>query len=54
MACWSDYTNDNEAVGECPLCGEDVDVYGDTILQCWVYSPIACVFCERCPCDGNC
>jgi hypothetical protein len=41
------------AVGECPECGESVDIDGDTLDRCG-YSPEQCEVCGCAPCDDSC
>lgn len=43
----------NTPVGECPDCGEEIDVYGDAVTGCF-HSPIICETCGSAPCEEYC
>jgi ribosomal protein L37AE/L43A len=53
MCCDPTDDNDNEAVGECPECGAEIDKNGDSIIWSCKWSP-ACETCGDAPCDGSC
>lgn len=43
-----------DTVGECPDCGGDVDIDGDTTEEACSYSPIDCDLCGSASCDESC
>lgn len=51
--CCDPWDRRDEAIGECPECGEPVDSDGDAVVGC-TYSPKACDTCGSCPCDLSC
>ncbi len=51
MCCAS--CNDNTPVGECKVCGGDVDADGESTNQC-EYSSVQCSVCHSAPCDESC
>ena len=51
--CCDGWDYSEEAVDECPACGEDVDADGDAVRGC-SYSPEDCDTCGAAPCDGSC
>ncbi len=52
MCC--DPIEPEEAVGDCPNCGEPVDKDGESALRGCYYSPILCFTCNDRPCDLSC
>lgn len=53
MCCDGWEARPEDTVGECPLCGGDVDADGDTTEAGCFYSP-SCPQCGAAPCDGSC
>lgn len=53
MCCDGYDARPEDTVGECPLCGGDVDADGDTTEAGCNYSP-RCSQCGYSPCDGSC
>lgn len=51
--CADGWDNSEDAVGECPECGEKVDSEGDAVVGC-NYSPVQCTTCGSRPCDQSC
>ena len=43
-----------DTVGQCPLCGCDVDKDGQSTEEMCNYSPVVCVKCGDRPCDFSC
>ncbi len=53
MCCDGWEARPKETVGQCPVCGGDVDVDGDTTEAGCNYSS-RCPECGDAPCDGAC
>lgn len=53
MCCDPYDARPEDTVGQCPVCGGDVDSCGDTTEEGCRYSP-CCKECGRSPCDGSC
>lgn len=53
MCCDGWDSQDEDTVGECPVCGGPVDADGDTTEAGCNYSP-RCKTCGSAPCDGSC
>jgi hypothetical protein len=51
--CADGWDHSEDAVGECPECGEGVDKDGDAVQGC-NYSPYTCKTCGARPCDQSC
>ncbi len=49
----ADGWDNGKPIGECPICGEDVDSDGDAVKGC-NYSPVDCELCGSAPCDQSC
>lgn len=43
-----------DAVGECPECGAQVDIDGDSVEESCNYPRYTCKTCGDAPCDGGC
>lgn len=51
--CCDGWSYPEDAVGECPDCGEPVDKDGDAVEGCY-WSPVDCETCGSRTCDGSC
>ena len=51
--CSDGWDRSEDAVGECPDCGKQVDEDGDAVVGC-NYSSCTCPTCGSRPCDGSC